>query len=124
MVNNFPILENRCEGETMNWGLFETFCELLESIPTKALLRAAEAERRMVEDDLEKKRTVPDEYVRSVLGFCNFLDLAMVGVCASLPVLPFEHRVFYSKIIQRLVDAGELPPEFKSCFEVEASAAA
>lgn len=108
----------------MNWGLFETFCELLESIPPKAVLRAADAERRMVEDDLQKKRTEPDEYVWSVLGFCNFLHLAMAGVCASLPKLPFEHRVFYSKIVQRLVDAGELSPEFRGCFEINAPEAA
>ncbi|HXT11607.1 MAG TPA: hypothetical protein VN873_08585 [Candidatus Angelobacter sp.] len=101
----------------MNWGLFESFCELLESIPIKAVLRAADAERRMVEDDLEKKRTEPDEYVRSVLSFCNFLALAVRGITTRIPKLPFEHRAFYDKIIQRLVDAGELPPEIKGCFE-------
>lgn len=93
----------------MNWGLFESFCEMLESIPTKAVLRAVEAERRMVEDDLEHKRTERDPYVMSVLGFCNFLTLAVCGVYSSMAALPVEHRMFYGKVVQRLVDAGELP---------------
>jgi hypothetical protein len=93
----------------MNWGLFETFCEMLESIPTKAVLRAVEAERRMVEDDLEHKRTERDPYVISVLSFCDFLTLAVCGIYASMAALPVEHRIFYGKVVQRLVDAGELP---------------
>jgi hypothetical protein len=97
----------------MNWSLFDSFCDMLENIPAKAILRAADAERKMVEDDLEKKRTESDEYVTSVLGFCNFLMLAMRGNYAVIPGLPFEHRVFYSKIVQRLIDAGELPPEIR-----------
>jgi hypothetical protein len=101
----------------MNWGLFETFCEMLESIPIKAVLRAVAAERRMVEDDLDKKRTERDEYVSSVLGFCNFLMLAVCGVYESVALLPREHRAFYRKIVQRLVDAGELPPEITGPFE-------
>jgi len=95
----------------MNWGLFESFCEMLESIPTKAVLRAVEAERKMVEDDLEHKRTERDPYVISVLSFCNFLTLAVCGVHASMAALPVEHRMFYGKVVQRLVDAGELPSE-------------
>ena len=104
----------------MNWGLFESFCEMLESIPTKAVLRAVEAERRMVEDDLEHKRTERDQYVISFLSFCNFLTLAVCGVHASMAALPVEHRLFYGKVVQRLVDAGELPQgaseDFKSSF--------
>ena len=101
----------------MNWGLFESFCEMLESIPIKAVLRAVEAERKMVEDDLDKKRTERDEYVSSVLGFCNFLMLAVCGVYDSIVALPAEHRAFYGKIIRRLVDAGELPSEIIAHFD-------
>jgi hypothetical protein len=90
---------------------------MLESIPTKAVLRAADAERRMVEDDLVKKRTELDVYVISVLGFCNFLTLAVSGIYAFLPALPFEHRAFYGTIVRRLVDAGELPSEIVGYFE-------
>jgi hypothetical protein len=101
----------------MNWGLFQTFCEMLDSIPIKAVLRAVEAERKMVEDDLDKKRTEPDEYVTSVLGFCNFLMLAVYGVYGSINCLPRAHRAFYSKIVRRLVEAGELPPEIIGHFD-------
>jgi hypothetical protein len=97
----------------MNWGLFESFCDMLESIPVKAVLRAVDVERKMVEDDLRKKRTERDEYVTSVLSFCNFLMLAVCGNYAAIPGLPADHRAFYSKIVQRLVDAGELPSEIK-----------
>jgi hypothetical protein len=31
--------------------------------------------------------------------------------------LPFEHRAFYGRILQQLVDAGELPVEIKEHFE-------
>jgi len=95
----------------MNWGVFESFCEMLESIPTKAVLRAADAERKMVKDDLDKKRTERDEYVSSVLGFCNLLTLAVCGIYVSIISLPSEHRAFDRKIVRRLVDAGELPSE-------------
>jgi hypothetical protein len=101
----------------MNWGLFESFCDMLESIPVKAVVRAADAERRMVENDLECKRTEPDECVTSVLSFCNFLNLAVAGIYASVPALPFEHRTFYSKVVLRLVEAGELPSEIRNHLE-------
>jgi hypothetical protein len=101
----------------MNWCLFESFCELLETVPVKAVVRAADAERKMVEDDLEKKRTEPDEYVTSVLSFCKFLSLGTLGIRASLPALPVEHCAFYRKIVQRLVEAGELPLEIQRYFD-------
>jgi hypothetical protein len=117
MANDLYIQDNAPEVKAMNWGLFESFCEMLESIPIKAVLRAVAAERKMVEDDLEKKRTEPDEYVFSVLGFCNFLMLAVCGVYESVALLPAEHRAYYRKIVQRLVEAGELPSEITGHFE-------
>ena len=110
MSNNLAIPHNTAEVfKIMNWGLFESFCEMLDSIPTKAVLRAVEAERKMVKADLENKRTECDQYVISVLGFCNFLTLAVCGVYSSMAALPVEHRAYYGKVVQRLVDAGELP---------------
>jgi hypothetical protein len=100
----------------MNWDLFESFCEMLDSIPTKAVLRAVDAERKMVEDDLEKKRTERDQYVVSILNFCHFLSQAVCGIYGSMAPLPVEHRAFYSRIVQRLVDAGELPSEAEAYF--------
>lgn len=101
----------------MNPGLFESFCEMLESVPIKAVLRTADAERRMVEEDLEKKRAEPDENSISVLSFCDFLPQAVSGGYVSLPALPVEHCAFYRKIVHRLVEAGELPPEIVEQFD-------
>ena len=101
----------------MNWGLFESFCEMLDSIPIKAVLRAVDAERKMVEDDLDKKRTERDENVTSVLGFCNFLMLAVCGVYGSITSIPVEHHAFYGRIVRQLVEAGELPSEFIQYFD-------
>ena len=97
------------ESARMNSRLFESFCEMIENIPVKAVLKAAEAERRMVEDDLAKKRIRPSEETRSVLSFCEFLVAAAQGDNACFPVLPIEHCAFYRKIVGKLVDAGELP---------------
>lgn len=106
-----------CAIMVINTRLFESFCEMLEQIPIKAVVRAAEAERRMVEDDLAKKRTDADTNVTSVLSFCNFLTLAARGISFALPTLPIEHCAFYRKIVQRLVEAGELPAEMKRRFD-------
>jgi hypothetical protein len=79
-----------------------------------------EAERRMVVNDLEHKRTERNPEVISVLSFCNFLTSADCGMNNSMALLPAEHRAFYGKVVQRLVDAGELPSEstiqFNRCF--------
>ena len=89
--------------------VFETFCEMMESIPTKALLRAAEAERRMLEDDLEKKRTPRERDAISVLHFCRSLANATRGLPSVLPVWRIEHWAHYREIVRRLADTGELP---------------
>lgn len=123
MGNSCEIPENAHEGKVMNVGLFECFCEMLDSIPAKAVLRAVDAERRMVEDDLEKKRTERDEYVNSVLAFCNFLTQAVRGLQANIPKWPFEHCVVYRTVLERLVDAGELPSEIINNFEENVSRA-
>jgi len=111
-------VRENCAIMVINTRLFESFCEMLEQIPIKAVVRAAEAERRMVEDDLAKKRTEADSNVASVLSFCNFLTLAARGIFFALPILPIEHCAFYRKMVQRLVEAGELPVEMKQRFDL------
>jgi hypothetical protein len=101
----------------MHSYLFDSFARMIESVPPKAVIRAAEAERRMVEDDLESQRAVPDEEATSVLGFCNFLTAAARGVLVVLPIAPIEHCAFYRKVVQRLVEAGELPFTVKDQFD-------
>ena len=82
---------------------------MIEGIPVKAVIRAAEAEQRMVEDDLEHHRALPDEEAVSVLGFCHFLSASAHGVPVALPASPIEHCAFYRNVVQQLVEAGELP---------------
>jgi hypothetical protein len=107
--------------------LFESFCEMIETIPAKAIVRAAEAERRMVEDDLAKKRTSEEEDAISLLGFCDFLVDASNGLEFSFHNWPREHCECYRTIVQRLVETGELPfpvlEEFDTAFS-ETSATA
>jgi hypothetical protein len=69
----------------MTSRFFELFCEMLDGIPAKAVIPAAAAERRMVEDDLAQKRAVPDEETTSVLSFCDFLSAAASGLQVSFP---------------------------------------
>ncbi|HLP78848.1 MAG TPA: hypothetical protein VK327_18245 [Candidatus Paceibacterota bacterium] len=101
----------------MSSRLFETFCELLETLPVKAVIRAADAERRMVQNDLDFKRLPPDQDSLSVLGFCNFLVNTAQGIQLSLPIWPTEHCEFYRRIVRKLVDAGELPPAVENRFD-------
>jgi hypothetical protein len=103
--------------------LFDNFSEMLETIPAKAIIPAADAERRMVEDDLITKQTVPDQESLSVLEFCTFLIHAARGIQSSIPTWPIEHCAFYRRVVQKLVDAGELPPRFKEQFDVTFSKA-
>lgn len=96
---------------------------MLERVPTKAIIRAADAERRMVESDLEMKRTPVNEESLSILGFCNFLINATQGIQCVIPAWPIEHCVFYRRVVQKLVEAGELPPDVKEQFDVTFSRA-
>jgi hypothetical protein len=82
---------------------------MLENIPVKAVMKAAQAERRMLEDDLANKRISADVDAHSILDFCSFLDAAARGERANFPSLPIEHCPFYRSVVERLVDAGELP---------------
>lgn len=106
----------------MSSRLYDTFCGLLETLPVKAIVRAADAERRMVQDDLEKKRTALDEESISVLEFCNFLIHAAHGLQFNLSAWPAEHCAFYRGVLRRLVEAGELPPSVQDQFERALSA--
>ena len=107
----------------MTSRLFETFSEMIEKVPTKAIIRAADAERRMVESDLEMKRTPINEETLSVLGFCNFLIDAAQGIQFVVPPWPIEHCAFYRRVVQKLVEAGELPSDVKEQFDITFSQA-
>ena len=93
---------------------------MIDSLPPKAVIRAAEAERRMIEDDLSNQRILPDREIRSILAFCGFLEAAAGGrpfSFSKVADVPTEEWAFYGKIVQKLVESGELPLAAKNRFE-------
>ena len=101
----------------VSYHLLDSFCDMLETVPPKAVIPAADAERKMVEEDLATKRTAADEEAMSVLQFCHYLVNAERGLQSSLPSWPIEHFASYRKVVQRLVEAGELPWQVKEQFD-------
>lgn len=81
----------------------------MDALPTAALLRAADAQRRMIESDLANDRVLTQRDASSIVSFCNFLAGAADGRNVPCPSLPLEHCAYYRKIVQRLVEAGDLP---------------
>lgn len=102
----------------MRYDLFVAFSRTIENIPAQAVLRAVELERWMIQDDLAHQRTVPLHEAASILCFCNFLKTAKFGGEIHPSVLPMEHVPFYRKIVERLIEAGELPSSAKGQFDV------
>jgi len=87
----------------------EAFCEMLQSIPARAAVRAVEAQRRMLVNDIALQRIALDQDATSMLSFCNFVLDAARGLPTSPQSWPADDRDGYRKIVQRLIDAGELP---------------
>jgi len=89
--------------------LLDSFCELMDALPTATLLRAADVQRRLIEGDLAADRTASPSEAQSIVSFCRFLSASARGEKVPCPPLPVEHSAYYRKIIQRLVKTGELP---------------
>jgi hypothetical protein len=101
----------------MGIPLFERFAEMVERLPTKAVIGAVELERQMLEDDLAHKRTMPMEDVRSIIAFSNFLENASDAARGPQTPVPIQHLALYRKTVKRLVEAGELLPERGALFD-------
>jgi len=89
---------------------------MIDNIPTKGVLRAVELECQMLQNDLALKRTLPLGDARSILAFYNFLKFAASGICIASGTLPIQHIGFYNKIVERMIEAGELPYGAKEQF--------
>lgn len=74
-------------------------------------------ERRMIEEDLAQKRTLPIEEAHSILSFCQFIDAAKQGSQISPVTLPIQHVSFYREIVCRLIEAELLPVNASEQFE-------
>jgi hypothetical protein len=107
----------------MSAQLFESFSGMIDKIPAKGVLLAAELQHQMLKNDLAKKRTLPVKAVHSILAFCNFLNNTVNGIHTVSTALPIQHISFYRKTIERLIKAGELPFEAKKSFDETFSAA-
>jgi hypothetical protein len=101
----------------MNDRPFETFCEMIDSLPPKAVLEAAARERRMLEEDLSSGRTPPNGDTASILDFCRFLEGAVRGSFVLPDTMLMEHWAFYGKTVRRLAGAEELPRKLKEDIE-------
>ena len=90
---------------------------MIDGMPTHGIIGALELERRMIDDDLASKRTLPLEEARSILSFCHFIDAAQQGSQISPLTLPILQVGFYRKTVHRLVEAELLPFEAREQFE-------
>jgi len=101
----------------MGVQLFEKFAEMIEKLPTKAVVSAVQLERQMLEKDLAQKRTLPISEVRSITAFCSFLENASDAIRAPKASVPIQHLGFYRSTVRRLVEGGELPCEAGALFD-------
>ena len=103
--------------------LFEKFAEMVDKLPTRAVLKAIQLERQMLESDMAQKRTLPIAEVRSIVAFCDFLQHGPSANRASRISIPIQHLGFYRGTVKRLVEDGELPYQTSEVFEHSFSAA-
>lgn len=101
----------------MKIRLFESFAQMIDELPAKAILKAVELERGMIEDDLLNKRVTNGETIRSILSFSDFLRAVTHGDTIPSVDLPAAHITFYRKTLVRLVETEELPPDVIEQFD-------
>ncbi len=101
----------------MGIPLYERFAAMVERLPTKAVVSAVELERQMLEDDLERKRTLPILEARSIMAFASFLEDPNDALRWPSVHVPIEHMAFYRATVKRLVEAGEMPYETAAYFD-------
>lgn len=106
-------------------NLFRTFSGMVEQLPPESFFAFVEKQQRMIEEDLIHKRLFPIEDTISILKFCRFFEAKATGRSILPSILLPEHVAFYRRIVERLVEAGELPPyalhEFDAKFPVRFS---
>ena len=90
---------------------------MIEKLPAKGVISATEREYQMLENDLATNRPVPRQEVHSILSFCRFLAAIKSGLTVSPTILSPVHTAFYRKTLERLVEAGELPPIAEEQFD-------
>jgi hypothetical protein len=89
--------------------LFEVFSRTISDLPPKAILRVVRLEREMLEGDLSQKRELPLEEAHSILWFCRCVENSTWKHNEPPSHLPAHHLAFYRKIVEKLIQCGELP---------------
>jgi hypothetical protein len=84
---------------------------MVARLPAKAVPRALQLERQMLESDLAQKRTLPLADVRSIVAFCNFLETPPGTSPMTRVSVPIQHLGFYRNTVKRLIEDGALPFE-------------
>jgi len=95
----------------MRQCLFDSFADMIEAIPSRAVLRTLERESKMLQEDLALQRDVPAGQAASILCFCRFVGTVSRGLPVPAPAaaISANQMEFYRKTVARLIAAGELP---------------
>jgi hypothetical protein len=98
--------------------IFSVFSRMISNLPAQAILKALEAECKMLQDDFENYRIGLSEDALSILCFGQFVKMIKTDSmmrCSSH--LPPDHAEFYKETIIRLIHAGELPDSAMDQFD-------
>ena len=106
----------------MGVSLFEQFAAMVERLPPRAVVSAVILQRKMLEDDLARKRSVSITDVNSIISFSEFLENAPEIMRLPKTAVPIRHLGLYRATVKRLVEAGELPWECAGLFDTVFSA--
>ena len=90
---------------------------MIDGVPAGAIVAVAERQGQVLADDLARGRARLDGEARSILSFCRFLKAVRSGDEISPVGLPLDDTAFYRKTTERLVAAGELPPNARDQFD-------
>ena len=99
--------------------MFESFANMVETMPARAIIPMLERERHMLEEDLARQRPVPAQETTSILAFCRFVEAARKLTPADFPIqnLPARQVQFYRQTVARLVEVEGLPYQAKDDFD-------
>jgi len=101
-----------------NMQIFRIFSKMIGDMPSPAILKAVDAECRMLEDDFQNNRFDINEDALSILCFGAFVQMVKWGnILRCSTYLPPEHVEFYKETVIRLVQAEELPSSALNDFD-------
>lgn len=90
---------------------------MIDKVPAGAVVAVAERQGQVLAEDLARGRSRLDGEARSILSFCRFLKAARTGDQIFPVGLSMTDTAFYRKTTERLVAAGELPPDARDQFD-------